>query len=75
MDLNFDTGGTLDRQDSAQACRDLCNQNMDCKYFGWKALDGQCWLKTGISKRVKETGTISGKACTPAPCEESGTAY
>merc|ERR1719317_929594 len=63
MDLNPETGRTTDRRDSALACRDLCNQNKDCKYFGWKAHSRECWLKTGISKKVVQIGTTSGTAC------------
>merc|ERR1719206_223380 len=63
MDLNPETGRTTDRRDSALACRDLCNQNKDCKYFGWKAHSRECWLKTGISKKVVQSGTTSGTAC------------
>jgi len=63
MDLNLQTGRTTDRRNSALACRDLCNQNKDCKYFGWKAHSRECWLKTGISGTVVESGTTSGMAC------------
>ena len=63
MDLNPNTGATSDSQDSALACRDLCNQNKDCKYFGWKAHGGQCWLKSEISGKVAQSGTTSGNAC------------
>merc|ERR1719206_756853 len=63
MDLNPETGRTTDRRDSALACRDLCNENKDCKYFGWKAHSRECWLKTGISKKVVQIGTTSGTAC------------
>merc|ERR1719222_1346609 len=63
MDLNLQTGRTTDRRNSALACRDLCNQNKDCKYFGWKAQSRECWLKTGISGTVVESGTTSGMAC------------
>ena len=63
LDLNPLTGGSSDRVDSALACRDLCNQNKDCNFFGWKASDGQCWMKTGISRKVDERGTTSGIAC------------
>merc|ERR1719206_1512697 len=73
MDLNPETGRTTDRRDSALACRDLCNQNKDCKYFGWKAQSRECWLKTGISKKVVESGTTSGRACKTDVCLEGWT--
>ena len=63
LDLNLETGGTSDRTISALACRSLCNQNRDCKFFGWKADGGQCWMKTGISRKVAERGTTSGMVC------------
>ena len=63
LDLNLETGRTSDRKSSAMACRELCNQNKDCKYFGWKAQSGECWMKTGISGKNAERGTTSGSAC------------
>ena len=63
LDLNLGTGRTSDRRNSALECRALCNANQDCNYFGWKAQSRECWMKTGISRKVKESGTTSGPAC------------
>jgi len=63
LDLNLETGRTSDRTSSALACQELCHQNRDCKFFGWKARTGECWMKTAISRTVAELGTISGPAC------------
>jgi len=63
LDLNLDTGPTSDVQTSALACRELCNKNKRCKNFGWKEHNGECWMKTGVSKKVWQRGTTSGTAC------------
>lgn len=64
LDLNVFTGKTTDRRSSLEACRELCNSNKDCNYFTWKGQwGGQCWLKTGITRKKSEDRTISGPAC------------
>jgi len=63
LDLNPATGPTSDRRESALECRALCNLNPDCNYFGWKAHNHECWMKTGISRKVGQRGTTSGSAC------------
>jgi len=64
LDLNLDTGMTTDLQSSAQECRELCNSNVECNAFTFQGqFGGHCWLKTGISSKNFQEGSISGLAC------------
>ena len=49
---------------NAGECQNGCRNNDDCKYFSFRASDGQCWLKTTGDTLAAETGIISG----PIPC-------
>ena len=52
---------------SAAACQELCNSNVDCKYFtyGSTIAAGNCWLKSKKATTLTaKTGLISGpKTC------------
>merc|ERR1719153_1951464 len=69
LDLNLATGRTTDRKNSPAECQALCTANPKCNFFGWKAKSKECWMKTGISRRVPQEGTISGPACRINPLD------
>ena len=52
---------------SAAACQELCNSNVDCKYFTYGSTThaGNCWLKSAKATTLtSKPGLISGpKTC------------
>ena len=63
MDLNVATATNKDKRNSAVECRQLCNEDLQCKYFTWNSENKACFKKTGKSRKKANTIAISGSAC------------